>query len=155
MLEADIVAEAGMGSIGRQGGLGWAAMAAVLVACQPPGVSDTNPNGAIAPLEPSADAIAKISFDLDMLNADGLYGPPDGLRALDYEFCLPLTKPELDAAQTIDPSLQLYPASAGRIGCTADQVLAIGNTHQANHRLILLELANLPYIERIDPVYWE
>ena len=31
----------------------------------------------------------KISFDLAALNEDGLYGPPDGLRALDYEFCIP------------------------------------------------------------------
>lgn len=132
-----------------------ATVAMVLVACQPPVAPDAGPDSAIDPREPTSDAIAKISFDLDTLNADGLYGPPDGLRALDYEFCLPLTKPELDAVQAIDPSLQLYPGSVGRIGCTTDQVLAIGNTHQPNHRLILLELANLPYIERIDRVDWE
>jgi hypothetical protein len=34
-------------------------------------------------------------------------------------------------------------------------VLAIGNTHQANYQIILMELANLDYIDRIQPVYWE
>ncbi|NJL46105.1 MAG: hypothetical protein HC922_11165 [Leptolyngbyaceae cyanobacterium SM2_3_12] len=56
---------------------------------------------------------------------------------------------------TIDPSLTLYPDSPGRIGCTEAQTLAIGNTHQANARLMLMELANLDYVERIQRVDWE
>src|SRR6476619_5023653 len=31
----------------------------------------------------------KIRLDLSGLREDGLYGPPDGLRALAYEFCIP------------------------------------------------------------------
>ena len=36
---------------------------------------------------------AKIRFDLSVLDDSGLYGPADGLRALDYEFCIPETGP--------------------------------------------------------------
>jgi hypothetical protein len=61
----------------------------------------------------------------------------------------------LEAVRVIDPSVTLYPDSPGRMGCTDDQVLAIGNTHQPNAALILMELANLDYIERIDRVDWE
>jgi hypothetical protein len=32
---------------------------------------------------------SKITFDLEQLNENGLYGPPGGLRALHYEFCIP------------------------------------------------------------------
>jgi hypothetical protein len=111
-----------------------------------------------APLAALTDSavLAKIGFDLEQLDQDGLYGPTDGKRSLDYEFCLP----RYDAAvatevRSIDPSLRLYPASSGRIGCTADQVLAIGNTHQANARGVLLELASRDEIQRIEQTDWE
>ncbi len=100
-------------------------------------------------------ALDKITFDLEQIDENGLYGPPDGKRSLDYEFCVPEEPAFLETVQTIDPSLMLYPHSPGRIGCTADQVLAIGNTHQPNAVLILMELANLDFIDRIDRVDWE
>ncbi len=107
---------------------------------------------------PSADhssAMDKIAFDLSALDENGLYGPEDGKRSLDYEFCLPAGNPYAQAVSAIDPSAQFFPQSRGRIGCGDGQVLAIGNSHQANHQDILLELANLDYIERIQPVDWE
>ena len=97
----------------------------------------------------------KITFDLEQLDENGLYGPLDGKRSLDYEFCVPGEPAFLEAVRVIDPSVTLYPDSPGRMGCTDDQVLAIGNTHQPNAALILMELANLDYIERIDRVNWE
>ncbi|QQE67137.1 hypothetical protein GFS31_38490 [Leptolyngbya sp. BL0902] len=100
-------------------------------------------------------AVDKITFDLEQLDDNGLYGPPDGKRSLDYEFCVPGEPVLVETVQAIDPSLTLYPESPGRIGCTAEQVLAIGHTHQPNAVLILMELANLDFIERIDRVDWE
>ena len=35
------------------------------------------------------DPLGKITFSSDQLDQEGLTGPPDGLRALDYEFCIP------------------------------------------------------------------
>lgn len=126
---------------GRVGGLGL--VASLAWGCQLPPVEDIP-----GPLD-------KITFDLAQLDEDGLYGPPDGKRALDYEFCVPREAPYPDTVVAIDPSLRLYPNSPGRIGCTADQVLAIGNTHQPHAQDILMELANLDFIERIDRVDWE
>ncbi|HIK46258.1 MAG TPA: hypothetical protein IGR64_15465 [Leptolyngbyaceae cyanobacterium M65_K2018_010] len=105
--------------------------------------------------EDASNALDKINFDLNELDDNGLYGPPDGLRSLDYEFCIPEGEVYAQAVKAIDPSLNFYPHSRGRIGCTDGQVLAIGNTHQPNAQDILLELANLDYIERIEPVVWE
>ncbi len=124
----------------------WAGLGLVgllTLACQPV-------TGAGQPMTPD-----KITFALDQIDENGLYGPPDGKRSLDYEFCVPGDPVFLETVQAIDPSVTLYPGSPGRIGCTDDQVLAIGNTHQPNAVLVLTELANLDYIERIDRVDWE
>jgi hypothetical protein len=129
----------------RQGGH-WAGLGLVgllTLACQP--MTDAD--------QPMA--LDKITFNLEQFDENGLYGPPDGQRSLDYEFCVPGVPDFLETVQAIDPSLTLYPQSPGRIGCPADQVLAIGNTHQPNAVPILMELANLDFIERIDRVDWE
>jgi hypothetical protein len=123
----------------------WAAMGGslLLVACQPPA--------------PNAEDTAtdKIAFDLAEFDENGLYGPADDKRSLDYEFCLPQGEAYAQEVMAIDPSLRLLPDSAGRIGCTDTETLAIGNTHQENFQMILLELANLDYVERIQRVDWE
>ncbi|MBE9137743.1 hypothetical protein IQ254_11155 [Nodosilinea sp. LEGE 07088] len=103
----------------------------------------------------SLSATDKIAFDLSALDDNGLYGPADGKRSLDYEFCIPTGEAYAVAISAIDPSAQFFPQSQGRIGCGDGEVLTIGNTHQANHQDILIELANLNYIDRIQPVYWE
>jgi hypothetical protein len=98
---------------------------------------------------------ALIGFDLNRLNASGLQGPPDGLRALDYEFCIPHGPAFRAQVAAIDPSARFHPGSRGRIGCTPDQVLVLGNTHQDGFRAILHALAGLPYVARIAEAVFE
>ena len=98
---------------------------------------------------------SKITFDLEHLNEQGLYGPPDGLRALHYEFCIP-ADPGLEAqVRRIDPTIQIFTTSPGRIGCTEEEYLCIGNTHQPNFKAVLLNLAKLPQVKRIDQAFFE
>lgn len=113
------------------------------LACQP--ISSTN----------STSAVDKVAFDLSSLDENGLYGPADGKRSLDYEFCIPTGDAYAQAVGAIDPSVRFFPQSLGRIGCSEDEVLAIGNTHQSDYADILIELANLDYIDRIQQVDWE
>jgi hypothetical protein len=47
------------------------------------------------------------------------------------------------------------PGSHGRIGCTLGEVLVLGNTHQCGWREVLVALAGLPYVVRIDEAYFE
>jgi hypothetical protein len=115
-----------------------------LVGCQP-----------LSTPEPDSSARSKITFDLDQFDEYGLYGPTDGKRSLDYEFCIPQGEHYASEVQRIDPSVNFFPTSAGRIGCTENQILTIGNTHQDDFRLVLLELANLDYVDRIQRVDWE
>jgi len=105
--------------------------------------------------EKTVDPGAKIKFDTDVLNAQGLQGPPDGLRSLSYEFCVPKDDVKLEQVKRIDPSIRFQGGSPGRIGCTEEEVLAIGNTHQDNFKEILLEIARLEYIEEIREVHFE
>jgi hypothetical protein len=98
---------------------------------------------------------AAIRFDLSRLNDSGLHGPPDGRRALDYEFCIPAGEKYVTEIKAIDPSATVHPRSPGRIGCADAQYLVTGNTHQPRFREILRELAALPYVTRIDEAFFE
>jgi len=102
-----------------------------------------------------AAALAKITFDLSTFDENGLYGPEDGKRAMDYEFCIPQNGLSQAKIKKIDPSITIHKQSKGRINCSSKQYLCIGNTHQENYRTILLALAKLDFIERIDPTYFE
>ncbi len=98
---------------------------------------------------------AKIELDLAELNDAGLKGPPDGLRAVSYEFCIP-NRPEYEAeVRRIDPQVAIMHGGRGRIGCGADQILCVGSTHQPEFRAVLFRLAALPYVERIVEAHFE
>jgi hypothetical protein len=85
---------------------------------------------------------AKIHFDLSEFDDDGLYGPPDGLRAAMYEFCIPARADLAAEVTSIDP-IQIYASSPGRIGCGSDEYLCIGSTGQPGFRAVLANLAEL------------
>lgn len=97
-------------------------------------------------------AMHKINFDLSEIDEHGLIGPEGGKRRVAYEFCIPREPAKLEEVKAIDPSLTCYPSSPGRIGCARDQYLCIG---QGGIREVLLKLASLDYVERIDPFYGE
>lgn len=130
--------------LGRALRLGVLGLLVAVTGCRGRGVGSARP----APAE-------RIGFDLAILNAEGLAGPPDGLVAIDYEFCIPADEARLREVRTVDPSVRVRKGSRGRIGCGAGWWLCLGNTHQPHAREILLRLAALPYIERIERVWWE
>ena len=102
-------------------------------------------------LPPAPDAVnAKIHFDLSEFDDDGLYGPPDGLRAAMYEFCIPARSDLAAEVASIDPTVQIYAGSPGRIGCASDEYLCIGSTGQPSFREVLANLAQLEYVFRIQ-----
>ncbi len=96
----------------------------------------------------------KIHFDLDRLNDEGLQGPPGGLRALHYEYCLKDDPASLRQAASIDPTFERQRGS-GRAGCVSDEVLALGHTHQADHLEVLLRLADMDEIGEIHECFFE
>lgn len=108
-----------------------------------------------APAGEGASPPAVIGFDLGRLDDRGLQGPPDGLRSLDYEYCIPEGTAYRDLVSAIDPSARFLPGSRGRIGCGPGQVLVLGNTHQPGFRQVLRGLAELPFVERIAECFYE
>lgn len=96
-----------------------------------------------------------LGLDLSYFDETGLYGPPDGLRALDYEFCIPAGLNYREEVTDIDPSAGFLSDSPGRIGCGLDELLVLGNTHQPGFREVLARLIALPYVERIVPAWFE
>jgi hypothetical protein len=96
----------------------------------------------------------KIRFDLSRLDAAGLHGPPDGLRALSYEFCIPDRADTAARVREIDGSVEMH-RSRGRVGCSDRELLCIGSTHQPGYRDVLDALARLPYVTRIEEAFFE
>ena len=97
----------------------------------------------------------KITFDINNINEQGLSGPPGGLVSIDYEFCIPANKSYVEEVKKIDATVMVYESSSGRIGCSQDEYLCVGNTHQRNFKVVLYKLAGLSYVNRIDRCYWE
>ncbi len=89
------------------------------------------------------------------LDDAGLYGSADGLRALDYEYCIPRQHPYRDEVTRIDPTAAFHEESPGRAGCGPNEVRVTGNTHQVGFRSVLERLSDLAYVARILPVWFE
>jgi hypothetical protein len=102
-----------------------------------------------------SQGLSKITFDLSTISEEGLIGEGTGKRSLAYEFCIPANTKTVAEVREIDPSLRIYYRSPGRIGCTRDQYLCIGETHQSAWREKLINLAELDYIEKIQPSHGE
>ncbi|MBF2048913.1 MAG: hypothetical protein IGS54_16375 [Elainella sp. C42_A2020_010] len=103
----------------------------------------------------SQSSVEKITFDLTAISPAGLIGGATSLQSVSYEFCIPASETHRIEVQAIDPSVQYFPHSRGRIGCGDDQILCIGHTHQPRWREILHQLADLDYVERIDRFWGE
>lgn len=98
-----------------------------------------------------AAALAKVHLDLAAINAEGLTGPPDGLRAVSYEFCIPATEAAIGEVKAIDRTVEVQRGAHGRIGCGRDQYLCVGSTHQPDCKSVLIRLASLDYVAAIEP----
>jgi hypothetical protein len=106
------------------------------------------------PINPISVA-AKIKFNTDDINNQGLRGTPSSLRAVAYEFCIPSDQTTHEKLQAIDPSVAFYPRSRGRINCSDAETLVIGNTHQAQWKSVLFELSSQDYIAAIRETVFE
>lgn len=118
-----------------------------LLACKP--FNQNTTQAAVSNL-----VLQKITFDLSQISLDGLIGPPDGRRSLSYEFCIPATENHLNEVRSINPAIQIS-RSPGRIGCTQNQYLCIGETLTPQWREVLIAIAKLDYVQRIDQFFGE
>jgi hypothetical protein len=89
--------------------------------------------------------LEKITFDINEIEK----------VPLDYEFCIPYEDRYLQEIKRIDPEIECYHGSSGRIGCIDSEYLCIGNTGHKDFRNILCKLSILDYIDRIDQTFWE
>jgi hypothetical protein len=96
-------------------------------------------------------ALEKIKFDLEKIGTDGLNRAK---TPVEYEFCLPANREVFDNLKKIDPTLKKMKGK-GRVGCTNDEWLVMGNTRQKNWKTSLINLAKTPEIREIREVFWE
>ena len=101
------------------------------------------------------EILNKIGFDLDGLDVDGLAGGADGKVSISYEFRIPDTPEHRAAVQAIDPEIGISAGPRGRVDAGPGFALCIGSTHTPRHRELILALARLPFVERIQPCVFE
>lgn len=101
------------------------------------------------------DPMQKVKLDLSLLDEEGLRGEAGGKVAVAYEFAIPDTGVCRAEVSTIDPTVRFMPRSKGRIGAKEDECLCVGSTHQPGYEEVLRSLAELPYVTRIIPCYFE
>ncbi|WP_062268332.1 hypothetical protein [Endozoicomonas arenosclerae] len=99
--------------------------------------------------------MAKIHFDLNELNKDGLRGSGENMTAVSYEFCVPDKIEYVDQVMVIDPTLVVYRDSPGKIQCQKGEYLAIGDTNQLDYYEVLRKLAELDYVKSIQEATFE
>lgn len=96
----------------------------------------------------------KIKLDFKNIDEDGLTGPANGKVAVHYEFCIPKDEKLWKKVQKTDSSAEKSD-SRGRVGCTPEQWLVIGSTHQKNWKRVLYDLAAIPEVQRIQQTFFE
>ncbi len=96
----------------------------------------------------------KIKIDFSKIDEVGLAGTADGKVAVHYEFCIPADEKMWKKVRKIDPTAQKSTAR-GRIGCTKNEWLILGMTHQKNYRRVLFDLASLTFVKKIEENFWE
>ena len=101
------------------------------------------------------EKLTKINFKTDNINPQGLTGNSPSLRSISYEFCIPKNAGIAKRVKAIDPSVQLYDKTPGRINCSGTETLAIGNTHQSQWNVVLLNLSSQDYIVEIQETFFE
>lgn len=91
-------------------------------------------------------ALKKISFDTSKIDENGLIGPPDGQVLIAYAFRISIDRGRQKEINRIDPSVRFYKRPGD------DTYMCIGEGATED---VLIKLASLPYIVRIDRFYGE
>lgn len=102
------------------------------------------------------DVSSKITFALSEFTEDGLREKPKGeFNAISYEFCIPADEEKLKEVRDIDTTVGVYKDSKGRSGCSDKEWLCIGNSRRAGFKSVILKLASLSYVRKINETFWE
>jgi hypothetical protein len=98
-------------------------------------------------------AESKMNFEFSKLDKHGLIKKRG--TSLAYEFCIPNNETYLDKIKEIDESISIYKSGSGRIGCSNNEILCIGETHNKDYKRILTQIAELEYVKSINESFFE
>ena len=94
-----------------------------------------------------------MNFEFSKLYKNGLIKKRG--TSLAYEFCIPNNETYLDKIKEIDESISIYKSGSGRIGCSNNEILCIGETHNKDYKRILTQIAELEYVKSINESFFE
>jgi hypothetical protein len=110
----------------------------LLCCCAPPSKALTDTERGVA--------LGKIKFDTKKIDENGLIGSPDNQVLIAYKFQIPVERKKQKEIKKIDPSIHFFKRPG------ADAYLCIG---EGATEKVLIKLASLPYIFRIERFYGE
>ncbi|MEN8928909.1 MAG: hypothetical protein ABF242_06245 [Flavobacteriales bacterium] len=99
------------------------------------------------------NAEEKMNFSFSKLDKKGLI--KDRGTSLAYEFCIPNTEANLNEIKAIDETIAVYKSSKGRIGCSKEEILCIGETADKDYKKILIAISNKTYVKSINESFFE
>jgi len=96
------------------------------------------------------EVLQKIGFDLNQFDNEGLITTADGKRAIIYEYCIPRVRQAVSVITTIDFSAEVKADSPGKVGCSDREALVRGSSHQDGFKSIIVKIASLSFVKRIE-----
>ena len=102
------------------------------------------------PVKIPPEILQKIGFDLNNFDNEGMLTTGTGKRAIIYEYCIPRARQAVSVISTIDFSAEVKTDTPGKVNCSAQEVLVQGNSHQDNFKALIVQLARLPFVKRIE-----
>ena len=102
------------------------------------------------PVRIPPEILQKIGFDLAQFDNEGMLNTGGTKRAIIYEYCIPSARQAVSVITTIDFSAEVKTGSGSKVSCGAQETLVEGNSHQDNFKAIIVQLARLPFVKRIE-----
>ena len=97
------------------------------------------------------EILQKIGFDLTQFDDEGLLNTNEGKRSIIYEYCIPRAQQAVSMLSTIDFSIEVKTDTSGsKVSCNSDEALALGSSHQDSFKAIVVKIASLPFVRKIE-----
>lgn len=92
------------------------------------------------------EVIAKIGFDLNQFNQEGLLSSG---QSIVYEYCIPRAQQALSVITTIDFTAEVKDKGV-KVNCGEREARIIGSSHQDGFKAIMVQIASLPFVRKIE-----
>ena len=97
------------------------------------------------------EILQKIGFDLNQFDNEGLLNTSEGKQSIIYEYCIPRAQQAVSMISTIDFTIDVKTDTPGsKVNCGSNEALVTGSSHQDSFKAIIVQIASLPFVKKIE-----